>query len=89
MDTIALGQGESVTVDMPMWWPSTRRWEADPQGHRRRSPDPESGEGFVFTGPGWILTQTRNPSAFEAWSRQLMPGQAGGAPGAIGGLLGR
>lgn len=52
----------------------------------------KSGEGLVFdfTGPGWIMTQTRNPAALEAWVRQLMPGETGGAGGGVlGGLLGR
>ena len=52
----------------------------------------KSGEGFVFdfTGPGWVMTQSRNPSALQAWIRQLMPGETGGASGgALGGFLGR
>ena len=50
------------------------------------------GEGFVFdfTGPGWVMTQSRNPSALAAWVRQLMPGETGGAAGnVLGGILGR
>jgi len=36
------------------------------------------------------MTQSRNPSALEAWIRQLMPGETGGAAGSVlGGLLGR
>lgn len=36
-----------------------------------------SGEGLVFdfTGPGWVMTQSRNPSALEAWIRSLIPPQ--------------
>jgi uncharacterized protein (AIM24 family) len=51
----------------------------------------KSGEGLVFdfTGPGWVMTQTRNPSALQAWIRAIMPGETGGASGALGGLLGR
>jgi uncharacterized protein (TIGR00266 family) len=51
----------------------------------------KSGEGFVFdfTGPGWIMTQTRNPSALQAWIRSIMPGETGGASGVLGGLLNR
>jgi uncharacterized protein (AIM24 family) len=50
----------------------------------------KSGEGFVFdfTGPGWVMTQSRNPSALEAWIRSLVPGDGGGSSG-LGGLLGR
>jgi len=54
----------------------------------------KSGEGFVFdfAGPGWVMTQTRNPSALAAWIKQMMPGETGGASGAagmLGGILGR
>jgi uncharacterized protein (TIGR00266 family) len=49
----------------------------------------KSGEGLVFdfTGPGWITTQSRNPSELEAWIRKVMPGQSGGKSGVLGGLL--
>jgi uncharacterized protein (TIGR00266 family) len=52
----------------------------------------KTGEGLVFdfTGPGWVMTQTRNPSALEAWIKGLMPGETGGASGGVlGGLFGR
>jgi uncharacterized protein (AIM24 family) len=51
----------------------------------------KSGEGFVFdfTGPGRVMTQSRNPSALQAWIRQIMPGETGGASGVLGGFLGR
>ena len=54
----------------------------------------KSGEGFVFdfTGPGWVMTQSRNPSALQAWIKSVMPGETGGASGAagvLGGILGR
>ena len=36
------------------------------------------------------MTQSRNPSALEAWIRAIMPGETGGASGdMLGGLLGR
>jgi len=35
------------------------------------------------------MTQTRNPSALEAWIKGLMPGETGGAGSVLGGLLGR
>jgi uncharacterized protein (AIM24 family) len=39
----------------------------------------KSGEGLVFdfTGPGWVMTQSRNPSALEAWIRSVVPTQSG------------
>ena len=52
----------------------------------------KSGEGLVFdfSGPGWVMTQSRNPSALEAWIRALMPGETSGAAGGVlGGLFGR
>ncbi|MCU1483782.1 MAG: hypothetical protein JWN67_528 [Actinomycetia bacterium] len=50
----------------------------------------KSGEGLVFdfTGPGWVLTQSRNPSELQSWIRSIMPGQTGGASGAAGVLGG-
>ena len=50
----------------------------------------KSGEGLVFdfAGPGWVLTQSRNPSELQSWIRSIMPGQTGGASGGAGGLLG-
>jgi len=51
----------------------------------------KSGEGLVFdfTGPGWVMTQTRNPAALEAWIRQIVPTDTGGGGVALGGILGR
>ena len=45
----------------------------------------KSGEGLVFdfAGPGWVMTQSRNPAALEAWIRAIMPGQTGGAGGGV------
>jgi uncharacterized protein (TIGR00266 family) len=50
----------------------------------------KSGEGLVFefAGPGWVLTQSRNPSELQSWIRAIMPGQTGGASGGLGGLGG-
>jgi len=35
----------------------------------------KSGEGFVFrfTGPGWVMTQTRNPGALIEWLTEVLP----------------
>lgn len=54
----------------------------------------KSGEGLVFdfTGPGKVLTQTRNPSEFLGWiGAAIGTGNSGpgGAAGAFGGLFGR
>jgi uncharacterized protein (TIGR00266 family) len=93
LDTIRLGEGESVTVDtghVVAFGPTVSSQLRRVSGGMMQTL--KSGEGLVFdfTGPGWIMTQTRNPSALEAWIRQLMPGETGGAGGGVlGGLLGR
>lgn len=92
LDTFRLADGESVTIDSG----HVVAFGSTVTSQLRRVTGGivqtlKSGEGFVFdfTGPGWVLTQTRNPSALAAWIRQLMPGETGGAGGALGGLLGR
>jgi uncharacterized protein (TIGR00266 family) len=82
LDTINLQPGEQVTIDsghVVAYGPSV-------QSQLRKASTGliqalKSGEGFVFdfVGPGWVMTQSRNPSALEAWIRQVMPGQTGGA----------
>ena len=91
IDTLDLRAGDSVTVD------SGHVVAFDPNlaSQFRRvtggvAATLKSGEGFVFdfTGPGWVMTQSRNPTALEAWIKALMPGQTGGAGGVVGGLGG-
>jgi uncharacterized protein (TIGR00266 family) len=93
IDTFVLQPGESMTVD------SGHVVAFDPSivsGLRKVAGGVvqtlKSGEGLVFdfTGPGWVMTQSRNPSALEAWIKAIMPGETGGAGGSVlGGLLGR
>jgi uncharacterized protein (TIGR00266 family) len=91
IDTLNLQAGESVTVDtghVLAYGPSvTSQIRKVATGIMQTL---KSGEGYVFdfTGPGWVMTQTRNPSALAAWIRTVSPGQTGGA-GALGGVLGR
>jgi uncharacterized protein (TIGR00266 family) len=91
IDTINLQAGESVTIDtghVLAYGPSvTSQIRKVATGIMQTL---KSGEGYVFdfTGPGWVMTQSRNPSALAAWMRTVMPGQTGGA-GALGGVLGR
>ncbi|MBM9469483.1 TIGR00266 family protein [Nakamurella leprariae] len=49
----------------------------------------KSGEGWVFdfTGPGRVLLQTRNPSAFAQWAGSVAPGS--NPKGGLGGVFGR
>lgn len=91
IDTINLQQGENITIDtghVLAYAPTvTSQLRKVATGLIQTL---KSGEGFVFdfTGPGWVMTQSRNPSALAAWVRGIMPGQTGGA-GAIGSVLGR
>ena len=92
IDTISLQAGESVTVDsghvVAFGTGVTSQLRKVAGGVMQTL---KSGEGLVFdfTGPGWVMTQSRNPSALEAWIRGLMPGETGGAGGGVlGGLLG-
>ena len=92
LDTIQLGAGESITIDsghVVAFDPAVTSQLRKVAGGVVQTL--KSGEGFVFdfTGPGWVMTQSRNPSALEAWIRQLMPGETGGAGGVLGGILGR
>jgi uncharacterized protein (TIGR00266 family) len=95
LDTIELAGGESVTIDtghVVAFDPAIQSQIRKVAGGMVQTL--KSGEGFVFdfTGPGWVMTQSRNPSALEAWIRQIMPGETGGASGAagvLGGILGR
>jgi uncharacterized protein (TIGR00266 family) len=92
LDTIDLAEGEAITIDtghVVAFGPTvTSQIRKVATGVVQTL---KSGEGFVFdfTGPGWVMTQSRNPSALQAWIRQMMPGETGGAGGgALGGLLG-
>ena len=91
IDTVSLQAGESVTVDsghVVAFGPTvTSQIRKVATGLVQTL---KSGEGLVFdfTGPGWVMTQSRNPAALEAWIKALMPGETGGARGgALGGLL--
>lgn len=92
IDTMNLQPGESVTVDsghVLAYGPTvTSNLRKAATGIMQTL---KSGEGYVFdfTGPGWVMTQSRNPSALATWIRGIMPGQTGGAGGAIGSVLGR
>ena len=91
MDTVDLAAGETVTVDTG----HVVAFQADITSAIRKVAGGlvqtlKSGEGLVFdfTGPGWVMTQSRNPAALEAWIRSVMPGETGGGSGMLGGLLG-
>ncbi len=92
IDTISLEAGESVTIDsghVVAFGPTVTSQIRKVAGGVMQTL--KSGEGLVFdfTGPGWVMTQSRNPAALEAWIRAIMPGQGGGASGGgFGGLFG-
>ncbi len=76
VDTVQLGAGEEVVVD------SGHVVAFDPDIGMNLSKvakgwmnTAKSGEGFVFrfTGPGWVMTQTRNPGALVDWLTQVLP----------------
>lgn len=95
LDTVELAAGETITVDTG----HVVAFNPGIQSQIRKVATGvmatlKSGEGFVFdfAGPGWVMTQTRNPSALAAWIKQMMPGETGGSSGAagmLGGILGR
>jgi uncharacterized protein (TIGR00266 family) len=90
LDTITLAEGESMTIDtghVVAYGVSINYQIRKVTGGVVQML--KSGEGLVFdfTGPGWVMTQSRNPSALEAWIRQIMPGQTGGSSG-LGNLFG-
>lgn len=86
LDTIHLADGETVTIDtghVVAFGPTVQSQVRKVTGGVVQML--KSGEGLVFdfAGPGWVMTQSRNPSALEAWIRQLAPGQTGGASGGV------
>lgn len=92
LETVNLGPGDTITIDSG----HVVAYGSSVTNNLRRVTTGmmqtlKSGEGFVFdfTGPGWVMTQTRNPSALQAWIRQVMPGQTGGSSGMLGQVLGR
>ncbi|HEX2063322.1 MAG TPA: AIM24 family protein, partial [Acidimicrobiales bacterium] len=93
VDTVQLQDGESVTIDtghVVAFGPTVGSQIRKVTGGIVQTL--KSGEGLVFdfTGPGWVMTQSRNPAALEAWIKALMPGETGGSSGGVmGGFLGR
>ena len=71
IDVISLGAGETVVVDTShmLAFPDTVGYELRRAVEGRSIQSMKSGEGLVFhfTGPGDILTQTRNQQQLIAW----------------------
>jgi uncharacterized protein (TIGR00266 family) len=76
LDRVQLAQGESIVIDSghvvafdPSVSFTTRKASTGIMNTLK------SGEGFVmeFTGPGLVLTQTRNPDALVTWLTEVLP----------------
>ncbi|GAA2015143.1 TIGR00266 family protein [Nakamurella flavida] len=90
IDVFDLQPGQVVTIDTG----HVVAYELDMRFEMRRAGSGmlnsmKSGEGFVFdfTGPGRVLLQTRNPSAFAQWAGSVAPGN--NPKGGLGGMFGR
>ncbi len=76
LDTVTLAAGEQVVVDSG----HVVAYSHDVMMQLRRVTggaiqSMKSGEGlvFAFTGPGWVMTQTRNPNALVQWLTSVLP----------------
>jgi uncharacterized protein (TIGR00266 family) len=96
LETWNLAPGETITVDtghMVAYEASVNMSLRKVTGGLVQSF--KSGEGIVFdfTGPGLVMTQTRNPNELATWISSLVGTSNAGAAstplGALGGLLGR
>ncbi|AZI59112.1 TIGR00266 family protein [Nakamurella antarctica] len=78
IDGVSLAPGEQITIDTG----HVVAYDLGMQFRMRRAVEGrsiqsmKSGEGFVFdfAGPGHVLVQSRNPSAFAQWAASVAPG---------------
>ena len=75
LDTITLGPGEKVVVDSGHMVAYDDTVQMSTRRVAGTVASMKSGEGLVFefTGPGEVLTQTRNPSALIDWLTTVLP----------------
>ena len=75
LDTITLGHGEKVVVDSGHMVAYDDTVQMSTRRVAGTVASMKSGEGLVleFTGPGEVLTQTRNPSALISWLTTALP----------------
>jgi uncharacterized protein (AIM24 family) len=75
LDTITLGPGERVVVDSGHMVAYDDTVQMSTRRVAGTMASMKSGEGLVFefTGPGEVLTQTRNPSALIDWLTTVLP----------------
>ncbi len=82
LDIIDLQPNEQVTIDTGhvVAYDLSIRFQMRRAAQGRTWQSMTSGEGFVFDfmGPGRVFLQSRNPSAFEAYVRSLVPQNNGG-----------
>jgi uncharacterized protein (TIGR00266 family) len=76
LDTVQLGPGEQLVVDtghVVAYAPTVTTQLRKVAGGAIQSM--KSGEGLVFdfTGPGWVMIQSRNPSALIQWLTGVLP----------------
>jgi uncharacterized protein (TIGR00266 family) len=90
IDIFDLAAGQVVTIDTG----HVVAYDLNIQFRMRRAVEGKtiqsmkSGEGFVFdfAGPGRVILQSRNPSAFAAWAASVAPGN--NPKGGLGGIFG-
>jgi uncharacterized protein (TIGR00266 family) len=75
LDTITLGPGEKVVVDSGHMVAYDDTVQMSTRRVAGTVASMKSGEGLVFefTGPGEVMTQTRNPSALISWLTTMLP----------------
>jgi uncharacterized protein (TIGR00266 family) len=77
LDTITLAPGESIVLDtghMVAYSDGIGMAIRMATGGAIGSAKTSEGLVFDFTGPGWVMTQTRNPSALISWLSANLPG---------------
>ena len=77
LDTITLAAGESIVLDtghMVAYSDGIGMAIRMATGGAIASAKTAEGLVFDFTGPGWVMTQTRNPSALISWLSANLPG---------------
>ncbi len=89
IDTFELAQDQVVTIDTGhvVAYDLNIRFQMRRAVQGKTIQSMKSGEGWVFdfAGPGRVILQSRNPTAFAHWAASLAPG--GNPKGGLGGLF--
>jgi uncharacterized protein (TIGR00266 family) len=78
LDTISLQAGESLTLDaghMVAYAAGIQMSLRMASGGMARAVKSAEGLVFDFTGPGWVMSQSRNPQGLLDWLGANLPGQ--------------